>query len=177
MRLNIQFFGGRGSAGGNAKGQAESTVAAAANKTATLTKSAESQPTAEKKAPERTKKTPEEKAQAFMEKVSNLKSTMTQEQFNKKWSGMIKNAPVGSRIVLEGRTWENNKDQNIWIYKTSPKTYSIQFGNGAAKERKTSEGLGNILSNYYVGKAEISVEDKNEHWGRRTLKRINLKKG
>ena len=148
MRLNLQFFGGRGSAGGNAKGQAESTVAAAANKTATLTKSAEPQSTAEKKAPERVKKTPEEKAQAFTEKVSKFKSTMTQEQFNKKWSGLIKNAPVGSRIVLEGRTWENNKDQDIWIYKTSPKTYSMQFGNGNAKEYNTSQGLGNILRDY-----------------------------
>lgn len=119
-----------------------------------------------------------DKAKAFEEKTTKLKSEMKSSQFSKKWTSMLKNAPIGSRIVLEGRNWENSKSQDIWVYKTSAKTVKVQFGNGSPSTRNISEfPVGGMLNNYYVGKVQIDVEDKNEHWGYRTLKKISLKRG
>lgn len=86
MRLDLQFFGGRGSAGGNAKAAAEKSVAAAANTSATLTK----------------------KSEASEKKSSESSSTPSAETLNRQPMGAAYMSPSGIIYVKQNNA--NNAD-------------------------------------------------------------------
>lgn len=157
MRLELQFFGGRGGAGGRrveSRASQEATTQAESVRPSNPTVTAPATPKPVKSA---TPKPKVDKATAFNEKLGKMKTTMTHEQFNKKWGGILRSAPEGTRIWLNGRTWENDKSQSIYVRKVSSKEVEVQFGRNDMRNRKIAEfsKLGNMLDNYYVSSARI----------------------
>lgn len=170
IEMSLQFFGGRGSSGGNKV--AENSEAPA--------KEAIEKPIAPKV----------DKVKAWEEKATKLKSEMTQSQFTKKWSSLLKNAPVGTTFILEGSDWENSRENKIIIEKESNKTVGIRWTDDIylqdkpvkkdisyLNNLKTNDFRGNILENYNVDKIRIKVRNNKANGGSRAIKEIDLKRG